>query len=86
MKCELDKVCGPLEYRWSIAPDGYKLLEIYRDSPATIWEDAQEEIDHFMKFAKQASLPLCVYLFPLDDSTWHKLSKEAVTVLRALAY
>lgn len=81
---DFDKRCGPLEYRWAIDLAGYKQLEIYRDAPALFWEEAQQEIEGFMKLVRCSSLALCVYLFPLDDNTWHRVNQEAVTVLRAL--
>ena len=84
MKNFIDTVCGPLEYRWSVDPVGYKQIEIYRDAPPAVWDEAQAEVDSFTAFSKRSSLGLCVYLFPLDDNVWHRLSAEAVTVLRAL--
>jgi hypothetical protein len=84
MKNSLDSKCGPFEYRWSIDPAGYRQLEVYRDAPGNAWEEAQAEIDKFMLIARTCTLPLCTYLFPLDDKHWHNISEEAVVVLRAL--
>jgi len=80
----LDDSCGPFEYRWCADPAGYKQLEVYRDAPSAVWEEAQQEIERFMKVARNSSLALCVYLFPLDDSTWHRIAPEAIRVLRAI--
>jgi len=83
---KFDTVCGPLEYRWNTDFSGHKQLELQRDAPPAVWDEAQTEVENFLKFIKGASLALCVYLFPLDDNVWHRLTPEALIVLRALVF